>query len=170
MRYADDFVILCRSVNAAVQALKTAREVLHRLHLELAEEKTRIAEYHTGFDFLGFRFQRYYGNYKWPRKKAVEAFKDKVRHATRRQQPKNVQMVIERLNPIIRGWGHYFKYGNVQHRFTELDGWVRMRLRSFVDKQKRASGNWRYPNAHFHKLGLCSLTDLLVYQPTLSLP
>jgi group II intron reverse transcriptase/maturase len=170
VRYADDFVILCKSVNAAVQALRTAREVLRSLHLELAEEKTRIAEYPAGFDFLGYRFQQYYGNYKWPRRKAVDTFKDKVRRLTRRQQPKNVKMVIEKLNPVIRGWGHYFKYGNVKKRFAELDGWVRMRLRSFIDKQKRTTGNWRYPNVHFHKLGLCSLTDLLAYQPTLSLP
>jgi len=170
VRYADDFVILCKSVNAAGAALKKAREILGTLHLELAEEKTRLTEYAQGFDFLGYRFQRYHGNYKWPRRKAVAAFKDKVRRHTRRQQPKNVAMVITKLNPVIRGWGHYFKYGNVKNRYRELDGWIRMRLRSFIAKQKQASGNWRYPNAHFRKLGLCSLTDLLTYQPTLSLP
>lgn len=170
VRYADDFVILCRSVNAAVQALKTARAILASLHLELAEEKTRIAEYAAGFDFLGYHFQQYYGNYKWPRRKAVDAFQDKVRRLTRRQQPKNVAMVIEKLNPVIRGWGQYFKYGNVKHHYRNLDGWIRMRLRCFIAKQKRVSGNWRHPNAHFQKLGLCSLTDLLAYQPTLSLP
>ncbi len=162
VRYADDFVILCATVNQAVQAMKTIRAMTGRLHLSLAEEKTGITEYRKGFDFLGYQFHQYYGNYKWPSHKSLKAFKDKVRATTRRQQPINAALLIPRLNPIILGWGNYFKYGNVNKRFTELDGWVRMRLRSFIEKKKWPSGmNWKYPKDHFARLRLVSLTSLL---------
>ena len=162
VRYADDFVILCRSVNQACMAMQRAKTLLKKLKLELAPEKTRITDYQTGFDFLGYHFQQYYGNYKWPRKKAVQAFKDKVRHVTRRQQPRNVVMVIDQLNPLIRGWGNYFKHGNSKSCFERLDSWIRMRLRSFIEKKKWPSGmNWKYPNDHFLNLGLVCLLPLL---------
>lgn len=112
VRYADDFVILCKSVNQAVAAFKLTRELLKKIRLELAEEKTRITDYSTGFDFLGYRFQQFYGNKRWPRHKAVQSFKEKVRRTTRRQQPKNVVRIMQELNPLIRGWGNYFAYGN----------------------------------------------------------
>jgi group II intron reverse transcriptase/maturase len=171
VRYADDFVILCKTVNEAVKVMRMVKNGMAKLGLTLAEGKTGIVEYRTGFDFLGYHFQRYYGNYKWPRDKAVKAFKDKVRRATRRQQPKNVKMVVDKLNPVLRGWGAYFRHGNVKKRFSELDSWVRMRLRSFIEKQKWPPGmNWKYPNDHFRRLGLVSLAELLAYQPALSLP
>jgi len=162
VRYADDFVILCISVNAAVQAMHVVRQILGALKLELAEEKTRVTEWRKGFDSLGYRFQKYRKATKWPRKKAVAAFQEKVRHLTRRLQPKNVLMVIRKLNPVIRGWGNYFRYGNSKTRFEALDGWIRMRLRSFIEKKKWPSGmNWKYPNDHFVSLGLVSLASLL---------
>ena len=131
--------------------------------LALAPAKTAILRYREGFDFLGYRFQQYYGNHKGPRKKAMDAFKDKIRFLTRRQQPKNVKMVVEKLVPVIRGWGNYFRHGQVKMKFEELDGWVRMRLRSFIAKQKWPAGrNWQYPNSHFRRLGLISLADLLI--------
>lgn len=164
VRYADDFVILCRSVNAAVQAMKTVRRLLNPLKLELAEEKSRVTDWYHGFEFLGYRFQKYRGATKWPRRKAIEAFKEKVRRATRRLQPKNILMVIKALNPAVRGWGNYFRYGNSKTRFTALDSWVRMRLRSFIEKKKWPSGmNWKYPNDHFASLGLVSLASLLAH-------
>ena len=170
VRYADDFVILCKSVNQAVSAMRMIREIIKSLDLELAEDKTQITEYWRGFEFLGYHFHKFHGNRKWPRRKAIDSFKDKVRHTTRRQQPQNVKMVIDKLNPIIRGWGHYFKYGDVKKRYQELDSWIRMRLRSFIEKKKWPSGmNWKYPSDHFRSLGLVSLTDIRVYQPELSL-
>lgn len=166
VRYADDLVVLCRSVNQAVVALKLVRDQLKRLRLDLAEEKTRITDYCTGFDFLGYRFQQFYGNKRWPRHKAVQAFKDKVRRATRRQQPKNVAQVIQELNPLIRGWGNYFKHGNSKTCFERLDGWIRMRLRSFIEKKKWPSGmNWKYPTDHFLGLGLRCLLPLCTATP-----
>ena len=137
---------------------------------ELAEEKTGVTEYGKGFDFLGYHFQKSHGNgYKWPTGKAIKAFKDKIRRKTRRQQPKNVAMIVKEITPIIRGWGNYFKHGNVISKFGELDGWTRMRLRSFIEKKKWVQ-NWKYPNTHFEKLGLITLSDLLKYQQKFSFP
>lgn len=141
--------------------MKMVRDLMKSLELELAEEKTRITEYKEGFEFLGYRFQKFKGNYKWPRAKAVIAFKDKVRFVTRRNQPRNVKQVIERLNPVVRGWGNYFKHGNCKKRFAELDSWTRMRLRSFIAKKKSYEMNYRYTNEYFQNLGLVSLTQLL---------
>lgn len=170
VRYADDFVVLCQTVNHAVRGMRMVREIMTSMDLELALEKTGVRQYWRGFDFLGYTFRKTHGNKRWPRSKAIKVFKDKVRHVTRRQQPKNVKMVIERLNPVIRGWGHYFKHGNVKSRFSRLDAWTRMRLRSFVEKKKWPSGlNWKYPNDHFQSLGLVTLTDIRVYQLELSL-
>jgi len=82
VRYADDFVILCQTVNQAVAALKMTKDIMASLDLILAKEKTGIREYWQGFDFLDYHFQKYYGNHKWPRKKAIKGFKNKVRYAT----------------------------------------------------------------------------------------
>lgn len=169
VRYADDFVILTKSVNQATFAMKMIKELIKSIKLKLAREKTKITEYWWGFEFLGYCFRKYYGNYKWPAEKSIKAFKEKIRHKTRRQQPKNVIQVITEINPLVRGWGHYFKYGNVKTRFPTLDSWIRMRLRSFIEKKKWPSGlNWKYPNDHFRSLGLFSLTKLLKYQQKLS--
>ena len=163
VRYADDFVILCKSVNQAVYALNLIKALLKRLKLELAEEKTSITDYCTGFEFLGYRFQQFYGNRRWPRRKAVYAFKDKIRKATRRQQPKNVARIIQEINPLIRGWGNYFKHGNSKSCFERLDSWTRMRLRSFIEKKKWPAGmNWKYPTDHFIGLGLARLLPMCV--------
>ena len=160
VRYADDFVILTKTVNESGQAMHMARDLVKSLGLKLAEEKSGIKEYRQGFDFLGYRFQKYRGNYKWPGKKAMAAFKDKVKRLTRRQQPRNARQVIQNLNPVIRGWGNYFKFGNSINRFKELDSFIRRRLRSFIAK-KYESRNWRYPNEFLRKEGLISLSEIL---------
>jgi RNA-directed DNA polymerase len=172
VRYADDFVIMCKTVNQATASMKMVRSLMSSMKLELAEEKTKIVEYKKGFDFLGYHFQKSYGKrLRRPTTKAINAFKDKIRHKTRRQQPKNVAMIVKEITPIIRGWGNYFRYGNNQTRFENLDAWTRMRLRSFIRKKKWPSGlNWMYPNDHFEKLGLISLTNLLKYQQKISFP
>jgi group II intron reverse transcriptase/maturase len=168
VRYADDFVILCKSVNQAAYAMRTAREKLGKLKLTLAEEKTRIAEASQGFTFLGHTFWKCKDTlYTFPSDKALCAFKEKVRHVTRRQQPRNIMMVIEKLNPIVRGWGNYFSRGHSKTRFQRLDEWTRMRLRSFLFKQRRVSlkAHTKYPNAFFRELGLVFLLDLMAPKP-----
>lgn len=170
IRYADDFVILCKTVNEAVQGMKLVRMIMKKMKLELAEEKTGIREYWKGFDFLGYHFQKYYGKYKWAGDKAVKSLKEKVKRATRRLQPKNIKKVIKELNQVLRGWGNYFKYGNNKNRFEKLDSWIRMRLRSYIEKRKCMSKNWKYTNSFFRGMGLVNLRAMLVYQLKLPFP
>lgn len=164
VRYADDFVVLCKSANQAAYAFKTVRDKLTKLKLTLSAEKTRIATVRQGFTFLGHTFWKR-GNtlYTFPSDKSMRAYKDKVRHATRRQQPKNVMMVVAKLNPLITGWGNYFKHGQGKSRFTRLDEWTRMRLRAFLLKRRRVSleAHTKYPNSFFKGLGLVFLVDLM---------
>ncbi|MEK7561099.1 MAG: group II intron reverse transcriptase/maturase, partial [Patescibacteria group bacterium] len=168
VRYADDFVILCKSVNQVVYAMRTAREKLGKLKLTLAEEKTTITEVSSGFTFLGYTFwKRKETLYTFPSDKAIRAYKDKVRHASRRQQPQNITMVIERLNPIVRGWGNYFNHWHGTARLRRLDEWTRMRLRSFLLKKRRVSleAHTKYPNSYFRGLGLVFLLDVMAMRP-----
>lgn len=168
VRYADDFVVLCRSVNQATYALKTVRDKLTKLKLTLSAEKTRITTARQGFTFLGHTFwKRQDTLFTFPSDKSIRAYKDKVRHATRRQQPINIKMVIEKLNPILRGWGNYFRHGQGKSRFTRLDEWTRMRLRAFLLKKRRVSleAHTKYPNSFFKGLGLVFLVDRMARKP-----
>ncbi len=171
VRYADDFVVLCRNVNQATYAFKTVRDKLKKLKLTLSEEKTQITDAHSGFTFLGHTFWKCKDTlYTFPSDKSIRAYKDKIRFLTRRQQPRNIKMVIERLNPLIRGWGNYFRHGNGIKRLTRLDEWTRMRLRSFLRKKRSISlvAHMKYPNSYFRGLGLVFLIDLMASAVPLS--
>lgn len=160
VRFADDFVILVKSKKKANRALEVVREILEgKLKLTLHPKKTVITNFGKGFVFLGFKFIAW--RYKSPRKKAVEAFKDKVRKVTRRNQPWKVEFIIRVLNPKITGWANYFGHGNVKTLFQRLDEWIRMRLRSYMEKKKSKNQNYRIPNAVLQQKGLKSLLTLL---------
>ncbi|MCK8824741.1 group II intron reverse transcriptase/maturase [Fuchsiella alkaliacetigena] len=161
VRFADDFVILTKSKKKANRALEVVREIAEeRLKLTLHPEKTVITNFGEGFIFLGFEFIAW--RYKRPRKKAIKKFKDKIRKKTRRQQPWPVEIIIGALNPIIRGWGNYFGNGNVKKLFRKLDKWVRMRIRSYIEKKKAIKHqNKRIPNAVLRQKGLKSLLTTL---------
>ena len=168
VRYADDWVLLCKTPQQAHHALQTASGTLKKLKLELAPEKTKIANMSRGdaFTFLGYTFQKVWGrHYSFPSDKAIKAYQDKIKGHTKRQQPRNITKVIERLNPLICGWGNYFKHGHGKKRFQRLDEWTRMRLRSFLKKGHALSitTHTKYPNAFFKTLGLATLIDL--YSP-----
>lgn len=164
VRYADDFVVLCKSEKKAQRALEVARQIMtESLKLELNAEKTRVVSFKEGFDFLGFRLQ---SRFKKPRAKAVQSFKDKVRHLTRRQQPRNLAMVVEALNPVIRGWGNYFGRTNWKSGAEDMDGWIRQRLRMFIRKKAGVRLQvFRYDLAFFRRKGLVSLTSLISPAP-----
>jgi RNA-directed DNA polymerase len=162
VRYADDFVVLCRSPEDAAAALAVVKEWTARAGLILHPEKTRVADVRTdGFDFLGYRFQ---AGQRWPRKKSLTRFKDTIRANTARTAGRSLTMVIADLNPALRGWFDYFKHS---HRWTfgMLDGWIRRRLRSILRKQQKRQGiarangadQTRWPNAFFDGHGLFSL-------------
>ena len=121
--------------------------------------ETRVVHFDQGFEFLGFKFYR---KYTRPREKSLQNFKDKVRNATRRQQGNNLNFVIGNLNPIVRGWGNYYKKSNIKALFRDLDRWIRMRLRAFIEKKKAISHqNRRIPNKWLEKQGLVSLSSLI---------
>jgi len=164
VRYADDFVVLCKSEKKAQRALEVVDQILTKqLKLTIHPEKTQVTSFARGFDFLGFHLSR---RFKKPRKKALEGFKDKVRHLTRRQQPKPLDQVIASLNPVIRGWGNYFRSGNWRSQARDLDGWIRQRLRMFIRKKARLQSNAPgLTNLTFQKKGLVSLTSLFATAP-----
>lgn len=161
VRYCDDFVIFTKFGRKAERALQVTREILEdKLKLKLHPQKTRIAHAHyDGFEFLGCLFK---SGYIRPKNKSIESFKDKVRHITRRQQPKKLKMIVEHLNPVVRGWGNYFRYGNVNKLYQRLDEWMRMRLRSFLEKKRAVTHqNKRIGNWQLKSQGLVLLQELL---------
>jgi RNA-directed DNA polymerase len=164
IRYADDFIILCRSQAQAQEALAAVAAWVKQAGLELHPSKTRIvdASQPGGFDFLGWHFER---GWKWPREKSVKRFKEALRKQTPRTHGQSLPEIIRRLNRRLRGWARYFAGGN-GNLYTQLDQWLRMRLRSILRKRARRKGrgrgldHQRYPNAYFADHGLISLTAL----------
>jgi RNA-directed DNA polymerase len=161
VRYADDFVLLCRTQEAAEDALKTVQGWVEENGLKLHPEKTRIVDEREpgGFDFLGYHFER---GMKWPRKKSLAKLREAVRTKTRRANGHSLACIIDQLNPILRGWFEYFKHSH-WNVFPEVDGYVRMRLRSILRKRQHRRGrghgadHQRWPNAYFATRGLYSL-------------
>jgi len=156
VRYADDFVILTRSPQEAAHALAYAKEVLGTLKLSLHETKTRLTDFHEGFEFLGFHFRSFRLGI---RAKSLERFKDRVRFVTRRNQGRNVDAVLADLNPIIRGYANYFGVAEAARSFRKLDKWLRMRIRSFRLKRRVRTANRRLPTRKLVKWGMLSLLD-----------
>lgn len=157
VRYADDFVVLTKSKRKAKRALEVIREIIEgKLNLKLHPDKTVVTNFGRGFSFLGYEFIAW--RYKRPKEKALKKFKDRVREITRRQQPWRVGLIINRLNPVIRGWGNYFSKGNVRVLFKRLDEWIRMRLRAYMEKKRaHINQNKRIPTALLEQKGLNSL-------------
>ena len=160
VRYADDFVILCRTPEEAQKALETVREWVAENGLTLHPEKTKIVDVRNeGFDFLGYHFK---ATHHWPRKKSITKLKDAVRAKTRRTSGDSLAFVIASLNQTLRGWFNYFKHSH-RTTFAPLDGWIRMRLRSILRKRagRRGKGRGfdhkRWNNSYFAERGLFSL-------------
>ena len=161
VRYADDFVILCRSEREAREALQRVQEWTAQRGLTLHPDKTRIvdATQRGGFDFLGYHFER---GYRWPRKKSTGQLKDSLRVKTRRANGHSLEDIIGSVNATLRGWFGYFKHSHWT-TFRPLDRWVRMRLRSILRRRRglrgrgRGSDHQRWPNAFFAAHGLFSL-------------
>jgi len=161
VRYADDVVLLCRHEEEATEALQLTRTVLGRLKLEINEEKTVVTTFKAGFDFLGFHFT---SRSRSIATKSLLALYAKVREVTRRAQgDRPVESVIATLNPLLRGWGTYHRYGRNVGMFTKLDKWVRKRLRSYLHKRWRTR-TWSSPTPSredFEQMGLFSMRSIL---------
>jgi RNA-directed DNA polymerase len=163
VRYADDFVILCRTAEEASAALRQVTAWTTANGLTLHPDKTRIGdarEAGQGFDFLGYRFE---GGQRFVRKKSRQAFKDKVRAKTGRSRGVSLGRIIVDINPTLRGWFGYFKHAAPSDLRT-LDGFIRRRLRSVLRKQAKQPGfggnlddHRRWPNAFFADHGLFTL-------------
>jgi len=165
VRYADDFVILCRSAEEAQQAWAAVRAWTEAQELTLHPDKTHIGDCRQvgeGFEFLGYRFEA--GN-RWVRTKSQRSLKDRIRQKTRRTRGDSMACIIADLNPMLRGWYGYFKHA---HRWTfpQVDGFVRRRLRALLRKQEKRPGlgrchadHRRWPNVYFATAGLFTMTE-----------
>jgi len=161
VRYADDFVILCRTAEEAQKALEQVQQWTAQAGLTLHPTKTRIVDARTdGFAFLGYDFR---GDSRRPREKSLKKLQDTVREKTKRTNGTSLRIIIADLNQTLVGWFTYFKHSR-KYSFTDLDRWIRMRLRSILRKRHglkgrgRGKDHHRWPNTYFTKHGLFSLT------------
>ncbi len=156
---ATHLVVLTKHRVEARAADALVRQILADMGLQVAEEKSGVRRMTEGFEFLGFSVV---GRYLRPRPNALNAFKDRVRNLTRRQAPVSLPHMIQDLNPVLGGWGTYFALGDVVGLFEDLDGWIRMRLRSKVRGSKaRSVSNSIMPNHELRTLGLVSLETIV---------
>jgi RNA-directed DNA polymerase len=183
-RYADDWLVTCRTRAEAQQALAEAKKVLTVLGVTLSKQKTRIVHATHGFEFLGYKIKR--GSrplalpaskirsgvqagdyYAYPREKSIEHFQDQIRKRTRRKAPVSTAELIAEINPVIRGWGLYFCRAHVRKLFAHLDRWILRRLWSYRFKRWRCCGWKRLPERELYgPLGLVRLVFLI---PSLNL-
>ena len=163
VRYADDFVVLCKSREEAAAALAEITGWVTANGLRLHPDKTHVGDCREpgqGFEFLGYRFE---AGRRFVREKSLTRFKDKIREKTKRTRGESLARVIESLNPMLRGWFGYFKHAHPT-TFIALDGFIRRRLRAMLRKQQQRPGfgrcladHRRWPNAFFAQAGLLAL-------------
>ena len=178
-RYADDWAVTCRSRSEAEAALRCAAKILATLGVQLNVRKTRIVHVRRGFAFLGYKIKR--GEralylpaakiksntrrgdlYAYPTQKSIDRFKDSVRRKTQRRIPHSTAELIRELNPVIRGWGEYYKRAHVRRLFNQLDRWIERRLWSHRFGRWRCAGWKTLPIRRLRgELGLVSLIGLI---------
>jgi len=185
VRYADDLVVMCATRSACEQAERRVRDVLARLGLELHPDKTRRVDLSwgkEGFDFLGCHLRkrlsgpiwvksrrRVYFLQRWPSQRSLKRVRQRVKELTGRHRNgvKDVRVLIRDLNPVLRGWGNYFRTGNAHAKFTDLDRYVVGRLRTFLVKRKgrnlRAGEVERWTRDFFEAHGLIRLRGTIQY-------
>jgi group II intron reverse transcriptase/maturase len=178
-RWADDFVVVCKTRDEAQRALAFAERFLREeLGVTLHPQKTRLVHLSQGFEFLGYKVKQGQGFrraahkrrsranplnlYAVPREKSVKRFKDHIRQLTRRNAPVKLQEVIQQVNPVIRGWGPSYRKAHVRRLFHHLDRWIEHRLYSCRAKRWRNARGRRYPTARLiGEVGLVRLTHLV---------
>lgn len=183
-RYADDWLVTCSTRAEAQAALDFATKVLSQLGVTLNKEKTRIVHVRRGFEFLGYKVKR--GSkplrlpahkiksgikqgalYVYPKQKSITHFREQIRSRTQRRSPRNTQEIVEIINPVIRGWGNYYRKAHIRKLFAMLDRWIVRRLWSQRYKRWRNSGWKTLPDSKLREeLGLVSLIRLI---PSLNL-
>jgi group II intron reverse transcriptase/maturase len=185
VRYADDFVIACRTRATCEEAERKVQGIMRRLGLTLHAEKTRRVDLswgREGFDFLGCHLhkrmsgklwerdgRRVYFLQRWPSKRSMKRVRTRIHDLTgsHRNGVKDVRVLIRDLNPVLRGWGNYFRTGNASTRFNEIDSYVLWRLRSFLVRRKgrhlKAGEATRWTREYFEVLGLTRLRGTIRY-------
>ena len=160
VRYADDFVVLCRTREAGEDALEKVKVWAASVGLTLHPDKTRIVDYVSGegFDFLGYHLKK---GSVFPGKKSEKMMRAKVRSLTGRTRSGGILEIVAKLNPVIRGWATYFKHSR-GWALRGIDGYVRRRLRGILARREGLWGHpslalhMRWTNAYFTELGLFS--------------
>src|SRR5216684_4671549 len=182
-RFADDWVVTCRSAAEARAAMDAARRILKQLGVELHPQKTRIVHVRFGFEFLGYKikcgWRKLYlpGNkirsqarqdalYAYPKEKSIRRFMDQVRERTKRTTPLRTEELIAGLNPLLRGWGEYYKRAHIRKLFQRLDGWIRRRIWSHRYRRWRNAGWKRLPSTQLY--GEYELVRLIYLIPSLA--
>src|SRR6266571_2669094 len=181
-RYADDWVITCKSAAEARAAVAAALRILKQLGVVLHPQKTRIVHVQYGFEFLGYKIKRgkklYLpatkirsrvcsgGLYAHPREKSIRRFKDEVGQRTKPRVPLATEQLIEALNPLLRGWGEYYKRAHVRKLFNQLDRWIVRRIWSHRFKHWRNCGWKQLPTATL--FGEYELVNLVRLIPSLA--
>src|SRR5467141_1859554 len=178
-RYADDWVITCKSAAEARAAVEAAGRILKQLGVELHPQKTRIVHVRDGFEFLGYKIKRGKKKlnlpeskirsqarqgalYAYPKEKSIRRFMDRVRQRTKRKVPLQAKELIEELNPLVRGWGEYYKRAHVRRLFHRLDAWIVRRIWSHRYKRWRNGGWKRLPKKTLYREhGLVNLIGLI---------
>jgi group II intron reverse transcriptase/maturase len=184
VRYADDFVVMCDTKAACGQAEQRVREIFARLGLELHPDKTRqvdLSRGRDGFDFLGCHVRkrmsgplweqthrRVYYLQRWPSPRAMRRIRQRVKACTPRGVcHRDLRETIAQLNPVLRGWGAYFRTGNAAIKFGQVDDYVASRLKRLLVKrhgrQLRAGQAAHWSGAFFHALGLHRLRGTIRY-------
>ena len=162
VRYADDFVILCRSPERALRALEIVGNWVAENGLTLHPTKTQVVDSRTNsFSFLGYEF---HGTKHWPRKKSLQQLKGSLKRKTRRTSGDSLEWIIADVNRTLRGWFCYFQHSTRSSVYRGLDSWLRMRLRSLLRRRAGGRGvardqtaSFTWPNAFFAERGLFSL-------------
>jgi RNA-directed DNA polymerase len=184
VRYADDFVVMCDTRAACEEAEQRVRAILARLGLELHPDKTRrrdLSHGRDGFDFLGChlrkrmsgpiwvqRQQRVYFLQRWPSSRAMQRIRQRVKQVTPRSvSHRDLRETIAQLNPVLRGWGAYFRTGNATTKFLTVDAYVHWRLRRLLlarhRRQLHRGQVARWTPDFFHALGLHRLRGTIRY-------
>jgi hypothetical protein len=184
VRYADDFVVMCRTRRECERAEERIRVILGRLGLELHPDKTRRVELYDGkegFDFLGCHLHKHLSGKLWeqrrerlyflqrsPSVRSMRRVRQRVKELTPRSRcHADIRDVIADLNPVLRGWGTYFLTGNAARRFNQLDTYVWRRLRALRVKRKgrhlRPGEAERWTRDYFHNLDLHRLRGTVRY-------
>jgi hypothetical protein len=172
-------VVTCKSAAEARAAVEAAGRILKQLGVELHPQKTRIVHVQNGFEFLGYKIKRGKRKltlpeskirsqarqgalYAYPKEKSIRRFMDRVRQRTKRKTPLKTKELIAELNPLLRGWGEYYKRAHVRLLFHRLDGWIVRRIWSHRYKRWRNIGWKRLPaKTLYREHGLVNLLRLI---------